>query len=106
MIIFSLFTAFRYFGVAAAICGLVYFIYEFFYVGGFATCYRNELLEGKNEDDESKKGLRNGKIGKTEKSGSKSETLEPFLEMPTRRCSVISTHSAKIGKIRHMSNEW
>jgi len=102
----SLSIAFRYFGVAAAICGLIYFIYEFFYVGGFATCYRNELLEGKNEDDESKEGLRNGKIGKTEKSGSKSETLEPFLDMPTRRCSVISTHSAKIGKIRHMSNEW
>ena len=63
-----IFTAFRYFGVAAAICGLVYFIYEFFYARGFATCYRKELLEGKNEDDEFKEGLRNGKV---KKSGSK-----------------------------------
>ena len=102
----TFFAAFRYFGVASAICGLIYFIYEFFYVGGFATCYRNELLEGENEDDEFKEGLRNGKIGKKiGKSGGKIETLEPFLDLPTRRCSVISTHSAKFGKIRHMSNE-
>ncbi len=62
----SISLAFRYFGVGAAIFGLVYFIYEYFYVSGFATYYRPSL---KKKD-------------KTETKNPKQEeeTTEPFLD--------------------------
>ena len=56
----SIALAFRYFGVGAAIFGLIYFLYQYFYAGGFASFYRAELQKEK----------------KTENT---LETMEPFL---------------------------
>ena len=53
---------FRYFGVGAAIFGLIYFLYEYFYAGGFAIFYREELQKKKTEPENNV------------------ESLEPFLD--------------------------
>lgn len=51
----SIAIAFRYFGVASAVCGLIYFSYEYCYAGGFAHYYRNikkdhEVVDDTKED--------------------------------------------------------
>ena len=58
----SIALAFRYFGIGAAIFGLVYILYEYFYAGGFARFYRKDLKK------------------KTIQENPVEETLEPFLE--------------------------
>ena len=40
----SLAIAFRYFGVGAAVAGLMYFCYEFFYAGGFRTLCKEKVI--------------------------------------------------------------
>ena len=57
----SIALAFRYFGVGAAIFGLIYFLYQYFYAGGFALFYRAELQNKKTEEEKTL------------------DTLEPFL---------------------------
>ena len=55
----SIALAFRYFGIGAAVFGLIYVFYEYFYAGGFAIFYRDDLKE---------------------KVQSQKETMEPFIE--------------------------
>lgn len=63
----SIAMAFRYFGVAAGFFGLIYFIYEYFYAGGFALFYRDALKEK----------------DKTVEVQEEMETKEPFIEKAT-----------------------
>ena len=70
----SIALAFRYFGVGATIFGLIYFLYEYFYEGGFAKFYRKDLQ---------KKG-KQSKAGelppKDDPENCKEETTQPFLD--------------------------
>ena len=67
----SIALAFRYFGVGAAIFGVIYFAYQFFYAGGFAKYYRESLKQENKKEDVQK------------------ETLEPFLENGTKESPII-----------------
>ncbi len=45
----SLATAFRDFGVGAAVFGALYFVYEYFYVGGFRSLYKIRVATKDND---------------------------------------------------------
>ena len=68
--------AFRYFGIAAAVTGLIYFIYEYFYANGFARYYRKSLQNKPNNDN-----------GNEENP----ETMQPFLDMKDMRRNSVNT---------------
>ncbi len=72
----SIALAFRYFGVGAAVFGLVYFVYEYFYASGFAKFYRDDLKQDKIEQRTAP------------------ETLEPFLENGKKEAPIIKADKA------------
>ena len=73
----SISIAFRYFGIAAAVTGLIYFLYEYFYAGGFARYYRKNLPN--NTEDNTIN---------TDHDDEK-DTIEPFLALRARKGSII-----------------
>ena len=65
--------AFQYFGIAAAVTGLIYFIYEYFYANGFARYYRKSLQKKEND----------AKVDANDQENP--ETMQPFLEMQGKK---------------------